>query len=65
MTHLPQVAAQANWQWRVQKESGKAGTVSRLVELDDAGRVEEIARMLGGVQITETTRHHAAELLGL
>jgi DNA repair protein RecN (Recombination protein N) len=65
VTHLPQVAAQANWQWRVQKESGKAGTVSRLVELDDAGRVEEIARMLGGVQITETTRHHAAELLGL
>jgi DNA repair protein RecN (Recombination protein N) len=64
VTHLPQVAAQANWQWRVQKESGKAGTVSRLVELDDAGRVEEIARMLGGVQITETTRHHAAELLG-
>lgn len=64
VTHLPQVAAQADWQWRVQKENGKNGTVSRLVELDRDGRVEEIARMLGGVQITETTRNHAAELLG-
>jgi len=64
VTHLPQVAAQADWQWRVQKENGKNGTVSRLVELDRDGRVEEIARMLGGVLITETTRSHAAELLG-
>lgn len=64
VTHLPQVAAQADWQWRVQKENGQDGTVSRLVELDRDGRVEEIARMLGGVQITETTRSHAAELLG-
>ncbi|MDQ7989295.1 MAG: DNA repair protein RecN [Candidatus Dactylopiibacterium sp.] len=63
VTHLPQVAAQADWQWRVVKESRDGQTHSRLVELDDAGRVEEIARMLGGVQITDTTRHHAAELL--
>jgi DNA repair protein RecN (Recombination protein N) len=33
--------------------------------LDDAARVEEIARMLGGVKITETTRKHAAEMLGI
>lgn len=65
VTHLPQVAAQADWQWRVAKESSGGETRSRLLELDEAGRIEEIARMLGGVQITETTRSHAAELLGL
>lgn len=65
VTHLPQVAAQADWQWRVAKESSGGETRSQLVELDRAGRIEEIARMLGGVQITETTRSHAAELLGL
>ncbi|MDQ8021146.1 MAG: DNA repair protein RecN [Moraxellaceae bacterium] len=65
VTHLPQVAAQANWQWRVSKHTEGDVTRSQLVELDDAGRVEEIARMLGGVKITDTTRSHAAELLGL
>ncbi|MDB5800949.1 MAG: repair protein RecN [Rhodocyclales bacterium] len=64
VTHLPQVAAQANWQWKVVKESKDGVTLSRLVDLDQGGRVEEIARMLGGVNITETTRSHAAELLG-
>ena len=65
VTHLPQVAAQANWQWRVIKDSSEGETRSRLIPLDEAGRIEEIARMLGGVNITETTRSHAAELLGL
>ncbi|MBK9219514.1 MAG: DNA repair protein RecN [Uliginosibacterium sp.] len=63
VTHLPQVAAQADWQWRVLKETENGVTLSRLDVLDEAGRVEEIARMLGGVNITETTRNHAAELL--
>lgn len=63
VTHLPQVAAQANWQWQVSKESQAGLTRSRLIELDEGGRVEEIARMLGGVNITETTRSHARELL--
>jgi len=63
VTHLPQVAAQANWQWRVLKEITGAESISRLIDLDEVGRVEEIARMLGGVNITETTRSHAAELL--
>jgi len=63
VTHLPQVAAQANWQWRVLKEMTGTESISRLIDLDEAGRVEEIARMLGGVNITETTRSHAAELL--
>ncbi|GAA5159648.1 DNA repair protein RecN [Viridibacterium curvum] len=65
VTHLPQVAAQADWQWRVAKDNHDGVTLSRLDVLDDAGRIEEIARMLGGVNITETTRSHAAELLGL
>ncbi|WP_153117244.1 DNA repair protein RecN [Rhodocyclus tenuis] len=63
VTHLPQVAARALWQWRVLKESDGAGVRSRLLALDAAGRVEEIARMLGGVEITAITRQHAREML--
>ena len=64
VTHLPQVAARADWHWQVSK-AGQAGQVtSRIEVLDAEGRVEEVARMLGGVEITETTRHHARELLG-
>ncbi len=67
VTHLPQVAAQADWQWSIAKEvaaDGAAGVVSRVTKLDGEARVEEIARMLGGVKITPTTRKHAAEMLG-
>ncbi len=63
VTHLPQVAARANWQWQVSK-SGQNGEVrSRVVQLDETGRVEELARMLGGVEITAITRQHAREML--
>jgi DNA repair protein RecN (Recombination protein N) len=41
----------------------KGTTQSTVEPLDDAGRVEELARMMGGVKITETTRRHAAEML--
>lgn len=63
ITHLPQVAAAADRQWQVSKSGagGKPATTVRL--LDSEGRVEEIARMLGGLQITATTRQHAAEML--
>ncbi len=64
VTHLPQVAARADWQWSIGKETCDGTTVSRVTPLDVAGRVEEIARMLGGVKITDTTRDHARELLG-
>ena len=64
VTHLPQVAAQADWQWTIAKEGTGKGVVSRVMTLDREGRIEEIARMLGGVQITPTTRKHAAEMLG-
>ena len=65
VTHLPQVAARADWQWSIAKETQGAGTVSRVTVLDANGRIEELARMLGGVKITETTRKHAREMLGL
>jgi len=64
VTHLAQVAAQAAQQWSVAKLAVGGATRSRVVALDDKARVEEIARMLGGVEITATTRRHAAEMLG-
>jgi len=65
VTHLPQVAAQAVQQWSVEKTLD-GGTVKSLVRpLDGRSRIEEIARMLGGVEVTSTTRRHAAEMLGM
>ncbi|MCB1908052.1 MAG: DNA repair protein RecN [Rhodocyclaceae bacterium] len=64
VTHLPQVAAQADWQWTISKEVRDGATLSRVHELDPVARVDEIARMLGGVRITATTREHASEMLG-
>jgi DNA repair protein RecN (Recombination protein N) len=64
VTHLPQVASQANQHFQVAKEThGNGKTVSRIDALDAKSRVEEIARMLGGLEITATTRKHARELL--
>jgi DNA repair protein RecN (Recombination protein N) len=64
VTHLPQVASQANQHFQVAKASTAAGkTVSRIEVLDSKSRVEEVARMLGGLEITATTRKHARELL--
>jgi len=65
VTHLPQVAAQAREQWSVSKGIEGGGARSRVAVLDHKSRIEEIARMLGGVAITATTRKHAAEMLGL
>ena len=63
ITHLPQVAASADQQWQVTKSTSNGKVLSRVAVLDQRERVEEIARMLGGVKITETTRKHAAEML--
>ena len=65
VTHLPQVAACGENHWQVHKHSDGSQTVSRISVLDRTGRIEEIARMLGGETITDTTRSHAAELLQL
>ena len=63
ITHLPQVAAQSLHHFKVSKEQINGETVSQINLLDSAGRVEELARMLGGVKITDTTIEHAKELL--
>jgi len=64
VTHLPQVAAKGNQHLCVSKDRSDTGTVSRIEVLERARRIDEIARMLGGVEITATTRKHARELLG-
>ena len=64
VTHLPQVAAQGDAQWSVSKSKGKGKLSTSVTLLDRAARIEELARMLGGAEITATTRKHAAELLG-
>jgi len=64
VTHLPQVAARGDQHFQVAKSSDDAGgTVSTVKQLDRAKRVEEVARMLGGLEITATTRKHAKEML--
>ena len=64
VTHLPQVASQAAQHFQVSKGTIADGrTVSRIEVLNASERVEEIARMLGGLEITATTRKHARELL--
>lgn len=65
VTHLPQVASQANQHFEVSKDSSAGKPVSRISALDAKARIEEIARMLGGIEITATTRKHARELLAL
>ena len=65
VTHLPQVAACGDWHWNIAKARTGDEVVSQVTPLAPAGRIDEIARMLGGVKITETTRRHAAEMLGL
>jgi DNA repair protein RecN (Recombination protein N) len=63
VTHLPQVAAAADHQWQVTKLARDGAVVSHIRPLEAEERIDEIARMLGGVKITETTRRHAREML--
>jgi len=63
VTHLPQVAAQGNHHLKVSKSQSGDKTVSQVQPLGRIERVEEVARMLGGATITDTTRRHARELL--
>jgi DNA repair protein RecN (Recombination protein N) len=62
VTHLPQIAAKANAHFVVQKTVEKGRTFTRVGELSEQERVDELARMLGGVKITDQVRKHAAEL---
>jgi len=64
VTHLPQIASFATDQFRVWKEDVGGRTTARIVKLASHGeRVEEIARMLGGVSVTASARAHADDLL--
>ena len=63
VTHLRQVASLANHHFRIAKISDGKSTKTVVTHLGDDERIEELARMLGGVEITARTREHAAEML--
>ena len=63
VTHLPQVASQAHHHFRVTKTSDHSETSTEVIPLSNEERLEEVARMLGGVTITAQTRAHASEML--
>lgn len=65
ITHLPQVACMADSQYLIEKNISDNRTMTHVEELSEQGRVKELARMLGGVEITEKTLHHAQEMLNL
>jgi DNA repair protein RecN (Recombination protein N) len=64
VTHLAPIAAHASHHLAVEKRVARGATRTRVTVLDDGGRVEEIARMLGGERVTDASRRHARELLG-
>ncbi len=63
VTHLPQVAAQGHQHLRVVKAADNGATTTRVESLEGSHRVEEVARMLGGLEITRHTRAHAKEMI--
>src|SRR3990167_4648472 len=65
VTHQPQVASSAHQHFLVEKEIKFEQTFTKVTELVDKNRINEIARMLGGITITEQTKLHAKELLEL
>lgn len=65
VTHLPQVAAQGHAHLQVIKSSEADSTETRIAKLDDTSRRDEIARMLGGIEITKETLAHARQMLKL
>lgn len=65
VTHLPQVACMADVHFVVSKAVEDGETVTRVEPLSEAGRVEELARMLSGVAVTESSKQHAREMLRL
>lgn len=63
ITHLPQIAARGDYQYRVFKQEEEEGTVSHIAKLSDAERIEEIAHMLSGETLTDAAIHNAQSLL--
>lgn len=65
ITHLPQVACMADSHFLIHKEIDGERTFTRVTDMNEDGRMHELARMLGGVEVTETTLHHAKEMIAL
>ena len=63
VTHLAQVASQAHQHYRVEKNKSEGNTTTAVTALSESERLEEVARMLGGITITEQTRAHASEMI--
>ncbi len=63
ITHLPQIAKYAAYHYRIEKKVSKGRTVTTIKPVTKKDRVKEIARMLGGEKITQTTMEHAREIL--
>ena len=63
VTHLPQVASQAHNHYKVTKIKGERSTSTGMLVLDDSQRIEEVARMMGGIEITKSTLDLASEML--
>ena len=65
ITHLPQVAAHGHQHYKVEKHTDKTHTLTQVTPLNQTERIEELARMLGGLKITQQTLKHAQEMLQL
>ncbi len=65
VTHQPQVASQGHQHLFVSKRSDQTQTHTQITELDSDNRIQEVARMLGGIDITERSMEHAKEMLGV
>lgn len=63
VTHLPQVAAQGDQHLHIQKQIEQDTTLTQMALLDEKGRITELARMLGGIKLSERTLAHAKEML--
>ena len=63
ITHLPQIAAYGNHNYKIEKNSDESMTFTTVLPLSENEKIREIARLLGGVNITETTIKSAEELV--
>lgn len=63
ITHLPQIAALADSHYLINKKISDNESTTEIIKLDDNERVEELSRLLGGVNLTETTKQHAREMI--
>ena len=63
ITHLPQIAAFADQHFLIEKKERAGRTHTSIRQLDDAERRQEVARMLSGAKLTETSLQHAEQLL--